>query len=318
MLLLQTHNMEVCPLPINIQDSSLPAVRILESENIFVMTAHRAMHQDIRPLRIAILNLMPKKVETETQLLRLLGNTPLQVDVELLQTASHVSKNTSQEHLLKYYNTFADVRDQRFDGLIITGAPVENLEFEEVDYWNELCEIMDWARTNVYSTLYICWGAQAGLYHRYGIPKHALPQKMFGVFEHEVLVPTHPLLRGYNDVYPCPHSRHTGIDCADVEAVPELELLACSDIAGPAIIANRNGREFFLTGHVEYDAGTLASEYFRDLDKGLPIQIPYHYFPGDDPSRKPLQTWRAHANLLFSNWLNYFVYQMTPYDLTSL
>ncbi len=305
-------------MPINIQDSSLPAVKILESENIFVMTAHRAMHQDIRPLRIAILNLMPKKIETETQLLRLLGNTPLQVDVELLQAASHVSKNTPQKHLLKYYNIFADVRDQRFDGLIITGAPVENLEFEEVDYWDELCEIMDWARSNVYSTLYICWGAQAGLYHHFGVKKYPLPQKMFGVFDHEVLAPKHPLVRGYNDVYPCPHSRHTGIRRADIEALPELELLTCSDVAGPAIIANRNGREFFLTGHVEYDAETLAGEYFRDLGKGLPIQIPYRYFPNDDPSRKPLQTWRAHANLLFSNWLNYFVYQMTPYDLTAL
>jgi len=305
-------------LPINIQDSSLPAVKILESENIFVMTESRAIHQDIRPLKIAILNLMPKKVETETQLLRLLGNTPLQVDVELVQTVSHVSKNTSQDHLLKYYRSFEDIRSQKFDGLIITGAPVENLEFEEVDYWDELCEIMDWSRTNVYSTLYICWGAQAGLYHHFGIQKHPLDQKMFGVFDHKVLTPKHPLIRGYDDLYPCPHSRHTGIERADIESNPQLELLTVSDIAGPAIIANRNGREFFLTGHVEYDANTLAGEYFRDLNKGLPIQVPYKYFPNDNPEAVPPHRWRSHANLLFSNWLNYFVYQMTPYNLEVL
>ena len=304
-------------MPINIPDT-LPASRVLEQENIFVMNEDRAAHQDIRPLRIAILNLMPKKIETETQLLRLLSNTPLQVDVELLLTATHASRNTSAEHLLKFYKTFADVKDDRFDGLIITGAPVEQMDFEEVDYWPELCSIMEWSKTHVYSTFHICWGAQAGLYYHYGIPKIPLPEKMFGIFSHYNLSPSHKLMRGFDEVFVAPHSRHTGIRQEDILADARLELLSYSDQAGPYLIASRDNRQIFVTGHSEYDRDTLAGEYRRDVEKGLSIQLPRNYFPQDDPARAVPHLWRSHAHLLYSNWLNYFVYQDTPFDLSEL
>lgn len=304
-------------MPINIPNN-LPAYTVLNNENIFVMTDADAMHQDIRPLRIAIVNLMPKKIETETQLLRLLSNTPIQVDIELIQMASHVTKNTSAEHLTKFYKTFEDVKSEKFDGLIITGAPVEQIPFEEVDYWQELCQIMEWSRHNVYSVLHICWGAQAGLYYHYGIPKYDLPQKMFGIFPHKAEVANHPLLRGFDETFSVPHSRHTEIRRMDVEKVRDLKILAFSNESGVNIIADREERRFFLMGHFEYDRFTLANEYFRDKDKGLDIQVPKHYFPYDDPSQPPHFNWRAHANLLFSNWVNYCVYQKTPYDLEEL
>lgn len=292
---------------------TLPARAILESENIFVMGEERAQHQDIRPLRMAILNLMPTKITTETQLLRLLGNSPLQVEVTLLHTATHDSKNVPTEHLLNHYRSYAQVRRQKFDGLIITGAPVEHLPFEEVDYWPELQAIMDWAETNVFSTMYLCWGAQAGLYHRYGIPKYPLPRKMFGVFPHHVLDRHNKLMRGFDDEFLAPHSRHTEIRRADLETIPELIILSESDQAGIYIVASRDGRHTFITGHSEYDPLTLKNEYKRDLDQGLPIHIPINYFSDDDPVQSPLVRWRSHANLLFANWLNYFVYQVTPY-----
>ena len=304
-------------MPICIPDS-LPAAHTLESENIFVMTQERATHQDIRPLKIGILNLMPTKIVTETQLLRLLSNSPLQIDIELIQTASHISKNTAAEHLFKFYRTFDDIKDELFDGFIITGAPVEQMEFEEVDYWPELCTFLEWTKSHVYSTLHICWGAQAALYYHYGIQKHPLPKKMFGVFEHDTLEPTHPLVRGFDEVFYAPHSRHTTIKKEDVLACPKLQLLASSDEAGAYLIASRSGRQFFATGHSEYDRDTLAAEYFRDVNKGLPIEVPKYYFKNDDPAEKILYRWRGHANLLFSNWLNYFVYQTTPYDLNQL
>ena len=304
-------------MPIRISDS-LPARAVLESEGIFVMTERRASRQDIRPLKLIILNLMPTKVATETQLLRCLSNTPLQIEVELMQTSSHLSKNTSREHLLSFYITFDKVRDLRYDGLIITGAPVEMLPFEEVDYWPELCEIMDWSLTHVYSTFHICWGAQAGLYHHYGIPKYELPEKMFGVFEHEVLIRELPLMRGFDDTFRAPHSRLTEIRAADIQRRPELQILASSPRAGVYLAASRDGRQVFVTGHSEYDAGTLAQEYFRDLDRDLPIRVPENYFPGGDPARRPRKTWRSHAYLLYSNWLNYCVYQSTPYNLRDL
>lgn len=304
-------------MPINIPNN-LPAYTVLNNENIFVKTDADAMHQDIRPLRIAIVNLMPKKIETETQLLRLLSNTPIQVDIELIQMASHVTKNTSTEHLTKFYKTFADVKEELFDGMIITGAPVEQIPFEDVDYWSELCQIMDWSRRHVYSVLHICWGAQAGLYYHYGIPKYDLPQKMFGIFPHKAEVANHPLLRGFDEVFSVPHSRHTEIRRMDVEKVRDLKILAFSNESGVNIIADREERRFFLLGHFEYDRFTLANEYFRDRDKGLDIQVPQHYFPYDDPSQPPHFNWRAHANLLFSNWINYCVYQKTPYDLNEL
>ena len=304
-------------MPIRIPDS-LPAARTLESENIFIMTEHRAATQDIRPLKIIILNLMPTKVETETQLLRVLGNSPIQVDIELLQTSTHVSKNTSQEHLLKFYKTFDQIRDDYYDGMIITGAPVEQMEFEDVDYWPELCEIMEWSCTHVYSTMHVCWGAQAGLYYHYGIGKRALPAKTFGVFRHHTCVENHRLLRGFDEVFWAPHSRHTDIDPALVEACPKLTVLARSEEAGLFIMANRDGRRFFVTGHPEYDRDTLAKEYFRDVNKGLEIEVPCNYFPDDDPTKKPLYTWRGHGHLLYANWLNYFVYQETPYDPTCM
>lgn len=300
-------------MPVKIPET-LPARAILESENIFVMGETRAKHQDIRPLRIAILNLMPTKIQTETQLLRLLSNTPLQVEVTLLYTATHKPKNTPAEHLLHHYRSFAQVKRQKFDGLIITGAPVEHLPFEEVDYWPELQDIMDWSETNVFSTFYICWGAQAGLYHRYGIPKYPLPRKMFGVFPHRVLDPRHKLMRGFDDIFLAPHSRHTEIRRADIERVPELQILAESDEAGVYIVASRDNRRVYVTGHSEYDPLTLKSEYDRDIGKGLPIHIPINYYPDDDPNRTPIVRWRSHAHLLFANWLNYSVYQVTPYD----
>lgn len=298
--------------------NALPAVKVLESENIFVMTEQRAHHQDIRPLSIAILNLMPKKLETETELLRLLGNTPLQVEVELIQSSVHISKNTPEEHLLKFYKTFDDIKNERYDGLIITGAPVEHLPFTQVDYWDELCRIMEWSKTHVYSTFHICWGAQAGLYYHYGIEKHPLPQKCFGVFPHKVLSPSHPLLRGFDDVFYAPHSRHTSIDIKDVDAVPSLTTLSCSDEAGLYIACDDKAKRIFVTGHSEYDIFTLRDEYLRDKGKGLPIEVPKNYFESDDPKGAVLQRWRGHAHLLFSNWLNYFVYQATPYDLSKL
>jgi homoserine O-succinyltransferase len=298
--------------------STLPARFTLESENIFVMGEERARHQDIRPLRVAILNLMPTKTTTETQLLRLLGNSPLQVDVTLLHTASHDSKNVPAEHLINHYKSFAQVKRQKFDGLIITGAPVETLPFEEVDYWPELASIMDWAETNVYATLYICWGAQAGLYHRYQVPKYPLPRKMFGVFPHKVLDRDNHLMRGFDDVFYAPHSRHTEIRRADLERVPDITILAESDEAGIYIAASTNGRHVFVTGHAEYDPLTLKGEYDRDLGKGLPIHIPVNYYPGDNPSQAPITRWRGHANLLFNNWLNYHVYQVTPYHIREI
>lgn len=301
-------------MPIRIPDA-LPAKQILESERVFVMGEARAMAQDIRSLRILILNLMPNKVTTETQLLRALSNSPLQVVVDLLMVRSHTSKNTSAEHLGSFYVGFDEVRDRKYDGMIITGAPVELLPFEEVDYWDELCEIMEWTTTNVTSTLHICWGAQAGLYYHYSIPKLVLPEKMFGVFAHKVVDPRVPLVRGFDDVFLAPHSRHTGTLRADVEACPDLELLSYSDVAGPYVALSRDGRRVFVMGHSEYDRDTLKEEYLRDVGKGLAIKVPRGYFPDDDPERTPLKTWRAHSHLLFSNWLNYYVYQQTPYDL---
>jgi homoserine O-succinyltransferase len=292
---------------------SLPATAILKSENVFVIDDERALHQDIRTLRVAILNLMPTKIATETQLLRLLGNTPLQVEVVLLRTASHEAKNTDADHLLAHYQTFNEIRGQYFDGLIITGAPVEHLEFQEVDYWNELTEILDWAETNVTSSLNICWGAQAALQHYYSIPKYKLPRKMFGIFEHHILSKNEPLLRGFDDVFYAPHSRHTEIRRADIEPVENLRILAESDEAGAHMLATLDGRHLFVTGHPEYDPLTLKSEYERDYLLALPISIPKKYFRNDDPSQPPLVKWRSHANLLFSNWLNYYVYQATAF-----
>jgi homoserine O-succinyltransferase len=304
-------------MPIKIP-TGLPAQTILEKENIFVMPETRALTQDIRPLKLLILNLMPKKIVTETQLLRCLSNTPLQIEIDLLQASTHVSKNTSPDHLITFYTTFDRIRDRKYDGMIITGAPVEHLDFEEVDYWDELCRIMDWSAKNVYSTFHICWGAQAALYRHYGIPKYPLPKKMFGVFSHDVLNPTSPLLRGFDDIFPAPHSRHTEIREEDIKKVPDLEILSTSPEAGVYIVANKNGRQIFVTGHSEYDPDTLASEYYRDLDRGLEIELPVNYFPNDDPRCTPIVKWRSHAHLLFTNWLNYYVYQGTPYNLDEL
>ena len=300
-------------MPVKIPDT-LPAKEILLKENIFVMGETRAVHQDIRALKIAILNLMPTKIETETQLCRLIGNSPLQVDITLLHMNSHESRNTPAEHLIANYHTFEEVKDQKFDGLIITGAPVEHLPFKEVDYWPELCAIMDWAETNVFSTFHICWAAQAGLYHRYRIPKYPLPHKMFGVFPHRVEAPQEKLLFGFDDEFLAPHSRHTEIRSQDIEKVNDLNLLAESGEAGVYLVVSQDGRRVYVTGHSEYDPMTLKREYERDVKKGLPINIPKNYFPNDDPTRKPLVRWRGHANLLYSNWINYYVYQRTPYD----
>jgi homoserine O-succinyltransferase len=294
--------------------STLPARATLEAENVFVMGEERAARQDIRPMRVAILNLMPTKIATETQILRLLGNSALQVDVTLLRTATHDPKNTGADHLLKHYTTFDEVRGEKFDGLIITGAPVEQLEFEAVDYWRELTRILDWAATDVVSTFNICWGAQAALYQRYGIPKYPLPRKMFGVFEHRTLRPKERLLRGFDDTFMAPHSRHTEIRRADIEKVGELSILAESDDAGVYIVGTKDGRHVFVTGHSEYDPLTLKTEYDRDVSNGLAIDVPRNYYPQDDPSRPPQVRWRGHASLLYANWLNYYVYQVTPFD----
>lgn len=304
-------------MPIKIPED-LPARPILEGENIFVMTEGRANRQDIRPLEIAIVNLMPTKIATETQLLRLLGNTPLQVNVTLLRAEGHESKNTAPQHLERFYKTFSQVRDSSFDGMIITGAPVEQMPFEEVDYWPELCQIMDFTRTNVYSTLHVCWGAQAALYHHFGIGKRPLPEKMFGIFPHRVTRPSNPLVRGFDEEFWAPHSRHTGIDEEQVRACKDLRVLAESDEAGIYLMSTDSGRQIFVTGHPEYERLTLDAEYRRDVAKGLPIAPPKHYYPGDDPSKEPVYRWRAHAFLLYTNWLNYYVYQNTPYDLGEL
>ncbi len=304
-------------MPIKIPND-LPAAEVLNNENIFVMHEERASRQDIRPLRIVILNLMPEKIVTETQILRLLGNSALQVDIVLLHPKTHSSKNTSEAHLIKFYNTFDDIKGEKFDGMIITGAPVELLDFEEIGYWEELQSIMDWSLTNVFSTYHICMAAQAGLYHHYGIPKYTLDNKMFGVFTHTVNKKNVQLLRGFDDEFLAPHSRHTEIRRADIEKVPELDILSESPEAGVYIVATRDGRQIFVTGHSEYDPLVLKTEYERDINKGLDIAVPKNYFPADDPSQPPIVRWRGHANLLFANWLNYHVYQETPYDLDQL
>lgn len=304
-------------MPIKIPNA-LPARAVLENENIFVMTETRAQTQDIRPLRIALLNLMPTKIVTETQLSRLLGNTPLQVELELMQIGSHKAKNTSEEHMLAFYRPFSEFRDEFFDGLIITGAPVEKMPFEQVEYWPELCEIMQWSTTHVHSTFHICWGAQAGLYYHYGVPKYDLAEKLFGVFEHRVVYKNPILLRGFDDVFMVPHSRHTTVLREDIEKIPQLKILAESDEAGVYIAAAHGGRRIFVMGHSEYDRDTLKTEYLRDKNAGLPISVPKHYFPNDDDMKTPEMTWRSHANLLYSNWLNYIVYQDTPYDVSTI
>ena len=304
-------------MPIKVPEN-LPAVKTLAEENIFVMTENRAMTQDIRPLRIAILNLMPTKIETETQLARVLGNTPLQIEIELLHTSTYHSKNISEEHLLSFYKTFEDIKDEFFDGLIITGAPVEKMPFEDVEYWPELCKIMEWSKTNVHSTFHICWGAQAGLYYHYGINKTPLPEKMFGVFPHTIDYKNTMLFRGYDDVFMAPHSRHTTVLREDIEKVPELQILASSKKAGVYAVKNTDSNQFFVFGHSEYDRDTLKKEYMRDKNAGLEIKVPENYFPDDDDTKDPIVTWRAAADLIYSNWLNYFVYQTTPYDITKI
>ena len=304
-------------MPIQIPND-LPAAGTLQEENIFVMTQTRAISQDIRPLEIVVLNLMPTKVVTETQLSRLLGNTPLQVRLELMHTSSHVSKNVTQEHLLAFYKSFDELKHRKFDGMVITGAPVEQMEFEEVDYWQELCEIMEWSKTNVHSTFHICWGAQAGLYYHYGVKKYPLDEKLFGVFEHQVDYKRSILLRGFDDRFWVPHSRHTTIHREDVENIPGLRILASSEKAGVYAMASRGGRQIFITGHSEYDPETLKTEYLRDKNLGLSIHVPENYFPNDDDTQPPMVRWRGHANLLYSNWLNYFVYQTTPYDIMTI
>ena len=304
-------------MPIQIPND-LPATGILQNENIFVMPENRATTQDIRPLEIVLLNLMPTKIVTETQLSRLLGNTPLQVHLELMHTTSHRSKNVSQEHLLTFYKSSDELKDRKFDGMVITGAPVENMAFEDVDYWDELCQIMEWSKTNVHSTFHICWGAQAGLYYHYGIQKRPLPEKMFGVFKHKADYKRSILLRGFDDEFWVPHSRHTTVLREDIEKVPGLRVVASSEDAGVYAIMNKAGRQIFITGHSEYDADTLNKEYVRDKNLGLPIQVPVNYFPNDDDTQEPMVRWRSHANLLFSNWLNYFVYQTTPYDIMTI
>lgn len=304
-------------MPIRIPDQ-LPATETLESENIFVMTEHRAMSQDIRPLKLLLLNLMPTKIATETQILRKLSNTPLQIEVELLRTISHEAKNVSEQHLETFYTDFESVKDHHYDGMIITGAPVEKLDFEDVDYWDELCKIMDWSRTNVHSTLHICWGAQAGIYHHYGVAKHELNKKRVGVFEHRVIKPSSPLLRGFDDAFMAPHSRYTEVNAEDIKNNPQLELLACSDEAGVYLAKSIDSRNFFVFGHPEYDVDTLLGEYTRDISQGITDTMPKNYFPGDDPAQKPRATWRAHAQLLYTNWLNYYVYQTTPYNVDDI
>ena len=301
-------------MPIRIPDA-LPATEILEGENIFVMTEFRALHQDLRPLRVLILNLMPTKIATETQLMRKLSNTPLQIQVDLLRTKSHEATHVSAGHLETFYRTFEDIENEHYDGLIITGAPVELMEFEEVDYWEELCRIMDWSSTHVHSTLHICWGAQAGLYYHYGIQKYRLPKKASGVFEHRLLKPKSPLVRGFDDRFYAVHSRNTDVKIEDVEAVDDLEIVAVSDEVGLYIVKSVDSRRFFVFGHPEYDTDTLKLEYERDVKRGINPEIPTNYFPDDDPSRAPLNVWRSQAQLFYTNWLNYYVYQTTPYDL---
>lgn len=304
-------------MPIKIPDN-LPALEVLNSENIFVMTEGRALIQDIRPLKIIILNLMPNKIETETQILRLLGNSPIQVDITLMHPATHTSKNTSQEHLTRFYVTFDEIKHEKYDGMIITGAPVEQLEFEKVNYWNELCDIMDWSIHNVFSTFHICWGAQAGLYHHYGIGKYPLKQKLTGIFPHKLLKKDVKLFRGFDDVFNAPHSRYTEVRKEDIEKAYNLELMSYSNQAGVYIAMSKDGKNIFVTGHSEYDPETLHGEYKRDSGKGLDPNIPDNYFPDNDPKVAPVVSWRAHANLLYSNWLNYYVYQETPYDLNAI
>ena len=304
-------------MPIKI-DNQLPARKSLENENVFVMTEFRAQSQDIRPLKILLLNLMPTKIETETQILRLLSNSPLQLEVDLLHTATHKSKNVSEEHLTKFYNSFNEIRNNRYDGMIVTGAPVEKMEFEEVDYWEELCEIFEWSKTNVYSTFNICWGAQASLYYRYGVKKYPSEKKVFGIFPHRALDAFHPLIRGLDDIFYVPHSRHTVLKMSDIAKVKDLQVISYSEQAGIHILSDMDCRNFFITGHSEYDRDTLKKEYLRDVNLGLEIDIPVNYFPDDNPDNIPVITWRSTANLIFSNWLNYFVYQKTPYDLSNL
>lgn len=304
-------------MPVKISDA-LPARAILEQENIFVMTEKRALSQDIRPLRLLILNLMPLKSKTETSLLRRLSNTPLQIEVDFLRTTTYTSTHASAEYLETFYKTFEQAKSSTYDGLIITGAPVEQMEFEEVDYWQELCEIMDWARKHVFATLFLCWGAQAGIYYHYGVKKYPLAEKMFGVFSHDVCVANTPLMRGFDDVFNAPHSRHTEVREEDVRAISSLQILATSTEAGLFMVASEDGRQVFIFGHPEYEADTLATEYFRDKDKGLKIAVPRHYFPQDDESLPPMVSWYSHAQLLYTNWLNYYVYQTTPYDLSLL
>lgn len=304
-------------MPIKIPNE-LPAVKTLTEENIFVMTETRAISQDIRPLKILVLNLMPKKIATETQLSRILGNTPLQIEIELIMTASHVPTHISAEHLLAFYKTFNDVKNNFYDGMIITGAPVEQLPFEEVDYWNELCEIMEWSKKHVHSTFHICWGAQAGLYYHYGIKKYDLSEKMFGVFPHKVDYKRSILFRGFDDKFWVPHSRHTSVRREDIECVDKLRILASSEEAGVYCVSTEKGKQVFVMGHSEYDPLTLKEEYDRDVNKGLDIKVPVNYFPDDDPTKEPIVRWRAHANLLYCNWLNYFVYQTTPYEISDI
>ncbi|MDY4078304.1 MAG: homoserine O-succinyltransferase [Clostridium sp.] len=303
-------------MPIKIPNN-LPAQEVLENEHIFVMNEHRALTQDIRPLKIIILNLMPTKITTETQILRCLANTPLQIEIDLLQTTTHKAKNVSEEHMLAFYQSFDDIKDNKYDGMIITGAPVEDMEFEEVDYWEELCKIMEWSKDNVQSTFHICWGAQAGLYYHYGIKKYKLKEKMFGVYKHRLITPKSRLFRGFDEEFYVPHSRHTTVRAEDIEKNPNLKIMAVSDEAGVYVVGDKEGTQFFVMGHSEYDADTLAKEYFRDVNKGLDIKVPVNYFPDDDPTKKPILKWRAHSNLIYSNWLNYFVYQTTPYELSA-
>jgi homoserine O-succinyltransferase len=304
-------------MPVKVLEN-LPAKKILEREGVFIITAERAEHQDIRPLKILILNLMPEKTEAEVQLLRLLANSPLQMEVELLQASTHITKNTAAEYLDQFYTTFDEVKNQKFDGMIITGAPVELMPFEEVDYWQELSAILEWSKTNVFSVLHICWGALAGLYYHYGVEKYALDNKMSGVFMHKTLIKEHPLLRGFDDVFYAPHSRNSDVKRENIEKVAELELLAYSDEAGVYLVASKNKRQVFVFGHGEYDRETLYNEYSRDIRNGLNPKIPKHYFPADDSSRSPSANWRSHGNMLFANWLNYFIYQETPYDLNEI
>lgn len=304
-------------MPIKIPNN-LPAKKILENENIFVMTKLRAETQDIRPLKILLVNLMPTKVQTETQFARVLGNTPLQIDLELLAPKSHIPHNIGIEHLQNFYKTFDEIKNNKYDGCVITGAPVEHLEYEDVDYWKELCDIMEWTNKNVYSTLHICWGAQAGLYYHYGIKKHKLDEKLFGVFEHKIIYKNAILLRGFDDAFYVPHSRHTTVNKSDIEKIPELKILAESDKAGVNIIFTKNGKKIFVFGHSEYDVDTLKNEYDRDMSKGLPIKVPENYFLNNDPKNDIIVKWRAHANLFYSNWLNYIVYQETPYNIESI